>query len=166
MKPGRVATASNDLASSRHAWVGRHLSSRFRAYAPGVRWWGVLVVGLFVFIAACTDSVSSVVVVDRSHGIPILASEVSGTGTRLPDGFRIPEGAALAGPALSERERRGEAEGGPGVVVRRWSAVLGIDGPPLKVVEAFAVQAAQEGLVAERGPECSAAIEPPPPQPP
>ncbi len=125
----------------------------------------MLVVGLFVFISACTDSESAESSVERGHGIPILASEVRGPGTRLPDGFHIPDGAVLAGPVLSEVERRGTA-GQPTVVVRKWSAVLGIDGSPNRVVKAFADQAAHAGLVGERGPGCRAAFVPsPPPQP-
>lgn len=80
----------------------------------------------------------------------------------MRDGFTVPPGAVLAGAALQTVDKV-EPGGQPGdkprpsIPLRRWSAVLGIDGPPLEVIHAFADQAASAGLetVSRRG--CTAA---------
>lgn len=101
-------------------------------------------------LMACSGTASNNGPVDRQHGIPIRASEIHGPGTRMGDGFTVPPGAVLAGPVLSTTNRANTGH------VRTWSATLGIDGPPIDVMQQLANQAHAKGLtLAPEGPVCS-----------
>lgn len=78
--------------------------------------------------------------VDRAHGVPILASELHGAGTRLGDGFVVPKGAVLAGTPLPADSFVGPVE------YRSWRAVLGIGGSPNAVIADLLEQARRSGL--------------------
>jgi hypothetical protein len=94
-------------------------------------------------LTACSGTDATASGVNRTHGIPIRVGEVHGPGTPLLDGFTVPSGAVLAGAVLQSNEKTGGPDPMP---IRTWSATLGIDGPPLDVVHAFADQARSAGL--------------------
>ena len=111
---------------------------------------------------ACTSNDSTTSSINRAHGLPIRAGEIHGPGTPLRDGFTVPPGAVLAGAALQAEEKvvPGHQPGNeprPSIPLRSWSAVLGIDGPPLDVIHSFADQAASAGLETVGRGGCTAA---------
>lgn len=91
-------------------------------------------------LMACSGTASNNGPVNRQHGIPIRASEIHGPGTRMGDGFTVPPGAVLAGPVLSTTNSSNTGH------LRTWTATLGIDGPPVEVMQQLANQAFAKGL--------------------
>ena len=111
-------------------------------------------------LMACSRTAASNGPVNREHGIPIRASEIHGPGTRMGDGFTVPPGAVLAGPVLSTTYSSNTGH------VRTWFATLGIDGPPIDVMQQLANQAHASGLtLAPEGGFCPSMPRVPVPQP-
>ncbi|HEX2052851.1 MAG TPA: hypothetical protein VHJ78_03865, partial [Actinomycetota bacterium] len=93
------------------------------------------------------------VVAGRGADRPDLpADSVSPPGTRLPDGFSVPDGALLLGPVLL-RGTQGDPAAG-------WTAVLAVEGKPLDAWKRLAGRIAERypgsGVDASAAPGCRA----------